>query len=407
MAPMERIDHYFEGVAWKYLSTVDAEASRSNQHEFGGLVKAGFKKHLGDPGAETIRWPTRYLFLAEDEDESISVTGSTSWYDARRDNPERGPELRLYYDSNPVTEVIRAGMFMVIAKARRGELLLVFTEAEGSAERQLRWLFGLNGGSSGFASKSFDHGIERSSWASLWILDQLGIEAEPVDEKWLEVILVRFGARFPTTREFSAFARSLVEDLNARDSPDVAIVSLMETEERLFRILERHIVEQQLDKGFSEVDDFISFSLSVQNRRKSRAGLAFENHLEHIFVENRLTFDRGSYTENRSKPDFLFPGSREYRDDAFPVAGLSMLGVKSSCKERWRQVLAEANRIQSKHLATLEPAISSFQLAEMQASSLQLVVPGPLHETFAEDRRRWLYSISDFIGHIRAQQANR
>jgi hypothetical protein len=30
-----------------------------------------------------------------------------------------------------------------------------------------------------------------------------------------------------------------------------------------------------------------------------------------------------------------------------------MLGVKTTCSDRWRQVLAEADRIQLKHLLTL------------------------------------------------------
>lgn len=403
---MERIDHYFEGVAWKYLSVVDAEASRSNQHEFGGLVRAGFKEHLGDPGSETIRWSTKYIYLANDEDEAISVAGSTAWYDSRRDNPTRSPELRLYYDTNPVTEVIRAGMFMVIAKTKAEELLLVFTDPESSAERQLRWLFGLNGTSAEFSTKSFDRNDERSSWSSIWILDELGIETEPADSKWLRVLLDRFGDAFPTTREFSAFARTAAGDINVIEFPDEAVISLMETEERLFRLLERYIVQQQLDKGFSDVEMFISYSLSVQNRRKSRAGFAFENHLTHIFAEQGIQFETGAYTENRSKPDFLFPGSKEYRDPDFPATQLSMLGVKSSCKERWRQVLAEASRIRAKHLATLEPGISSFQIAEMKANNLQLVVPGSIHETYAEDERHWLYTVADFIDHVREQQAD-
>src|SRR5690606_3089799 len=153
---MEGLNQYFEGVAWKYLSAVDAERNRSNQHEFGGLVKAGFKKHLGDPGAQTLRWPTRYVYLADDEEESLSVYGSTSWYDARRDDPRRGPELRLYYEDNAVTERISSGMFMLIAKTRGSELLIVFTDAASSGEAQLRWLFELNGTSELFASRTID-----------------------------------------------------------------------------------------------------------------------------------------------------------------------------------------------------------------------------------------------------------
>lgn len=401
---MERIDHYFEGVAWKYLTAVDAEASRSNQHEFGGLPKAGFKKHLGDPGSETIRWPTKYLYLAEDEDESVAVTGSTAWYDVRRDNPNRSAELRLYYDSNVVTELITAGMLMIIAKTRADELLLVFTDAGNSAEQQLRWLFGLNAPSQGFSAKTFDSRTERSSWSSIWILEQLGIEAEPADEEWLESLLDRFGEQFPTTKEFSAFARNATKGANPIEFPDTAIILLMESEERLFRLLERHIVEKRLKEGFSDVETFISYSLSVQNRRKSRAGFALENHLTYILAENSIRFERGAYTEGRSKPDFLFPGGEQYRNADFPSAHLSMLGVKSSCKERWRQVLAEASRIPQKHLVTLEPGISVFQLEEMKANKLQLVVPSELHETYAEECRDEIYSVQDFINHVQEQQ---
>ena len=47
------------------------------------------------------------------------------------------------------------------------------------------------------------------------------------------------------------------------------------------------MVAERLKQGFVsedgvDVDDFIRFSLSVQNRRKSRAGHAFENHVEKL-----------------------------------------------------------------------------------------------------------------------------
>ncbi|MFC6252851.1 type II restriction endonuclease [Pseudophaeobacter arcticus] len=52
---------------------------------------------------------------------------------------------------------------------------------------------------------------------------------------------------------------------------------------------------------------------------------------------------------------------------------------KSTCKDRWRQVLAEAEKVSRKHLLTLEPGISEPQTDQMEASSLQLVVPAPVH----------------------------
>ena len=77
-----------------------------------------------------------------------------------------------------------------------------------------------------------------------------------------------------------------------------------------------------------------------------------------------------------------------------------MLGVKSSCKDRWRQVLAEAAKIPRKHLLTLEPRISSAQTTQMGAHDLQLVVPEPIHPTYIPAQRSWLWTLSDFIGHV-------
>ncbi|MFL6836963.1 MAG: type II restriction endonuclease, partial [Bradyrhizobium sp.] len=126
-----------------------------------------------------------------------------------------------------------------------------------------------------------------------------------------------------------------------------------------------------------DVDGFIAFSLSVHNRRKSRAGYSLEHHLTALFKARGVRFERGAETENRNKPDFLFPGQKEYRDAAFDTADLTVLGAKSTCKDRWRQVLSEASRMQHKHLVTLEPGITENQAEEMKAKHLQLVVPAP------------------------------
>jgi hypothetical protein len=182
----------------------------------------------------------------------------------------------------------------------------------------------------------------------------------------------------------------------------------MEREEILFRTLERHIVGERLRLGFGpngyDVDDFIRFSLSVQNRRKSRVGHALENHLEAVFKATPVLYSRTEETENKSKPDFVFPGITHYRNPSFPAINLSVLGVKSTCKDRWRQVLAEAKRIDRKHLFTLEPGISINQTAEMQAHKLQLVVPASLFATYSSPQRSWLMNLRDFIGVIGSRQ---
>jgi hypothetical protein len=169
--------------------------------------------------------------------------------------------------------------------------------------------------------------------------------------------------------------------------------------------LERHLIGDRLQAGFGgDVDAFISFSLSVQNRRKSRAGSALENHLEFLFGQRGIRFTRTATTEGQSKPDFVFPGEAEYHDAGFPGLRLTMLGVKSSCKDRWRQVLAEADRISLKHLLTLEPGISTNQTMEMQSKGLQLVLPAGLHATYTEAQRTWLMNVTGFLALVGERQ---
>jgi hypothetical protein len=186
----------------------------------------------------------------------------------------------------------------------------------------------------------------------------------------------------------------------------------MEHEEKLFRIYERHLVQARLRNGFGangdNVDEFISFSLGVQNRRKSRVGLAFESHLNALFKARGLRFEQGRgkafTTENNSKPDFIFPDFASYHNQKFPVEKLFLLGAKTTCKDRWRQVLNEAHRIAHKHLITLEAAISEGQTREMQASGLQLVVPLPIHSTYTASQRIWLVGLEEFVGSIISSQ---
>ncbi len=74
-----------------------------------------------------------------------------------------------------------------------------------------------------------------------------------------------------------------------------------------------------------------------------------------------------------------------------------MLGVKSTCKDRWRQVLSEADRISEKHLLTFEAAISVNQTHEMEYNHLQLVVPEAIHKTYTDTQQKWLMNVADFI----------
>lgn len=288
--------------------------------------------------------------------------------------------------------------------------MVVVLVAEGGSTiaSQLKWLFGVSDLSlPGFAVRDeLEDEEDRIGFAERVVLEQIGVEiVDDRAEDYLGDMLKLFGRKFPQTRTFSAYARSTLQDMAPADDPDAVLMAWMDREELLFRTLERELVRERLAQGFvDDVDGFLQFSLSVQNRRKSRVGAALEGHLASIFDACRVRYSRTEATENKSKPDFLFPGIAEYRESSFPAERLTMLGAKTTCKDRWRQVLSEAAKIDTKHLLTLEAAISQAQTDEMKSHKLQLVLPRSLHETYSLRQRTWLLSLRDLIGILQVRQ---
>lgn len=399
------LSEYFEGVVAKRLRAVEASPDRSNQHEFNG-VKA-LKQLLGEDRLTDC--PTRFVWMGE-ENEGLSEDSLVTWYDSRERHPTR-TEYRLYFRSNPVMGLARECDLLIVARRPDGELMVIVVAEGSTVENQLLWLFGVPVQiEARFEYRDFENGGDMQvDFAARFILEELGIEIEEPEADKLDGLLERFGGVFPTTALFSAFARETLPGVVPRDDPDAALMAWTDHEEKLFRRMERHLLADRLREGFwseegADVDGFIKFSLSVQNRRKSRTGYALENHLEEVFRVHDVRYDRQAVTEQKSTPDFLFPGAAEYHDVNFPESRLSMLGVKSTCKERWRQVLSEAARIPDKHLFTLEPGISEHQTHEMIANRLQLVLPRGLHGTYREGQQAWLMDLEGFIGIVRERQ---
>lgn len=396
------LSQYFLGIAAKRLSSVEIDPSTSNQHEFNGIND--LKSILG---TERLQFKGQFIYLGDTEDQILGENGNLTWYDAR-ENHETRTEYRLYYKSNTVLDKAKAGDLIVIGRIGTDKMAVIIAPNLSTSEQQLLWLFGLTEVGSKFVVKDYQSSDIYLNYAGRHIISLLGFEIVEIDSNFLELLITRYGSELPKTSEFSAFARSTVKDISPVEDPDNSLLTWLEREEMLFKTFERHFVQRKLENGFGEsgtdVEDFISFSLSIQNRRKSRAGFAFENQLVYIFDANNILFSRGVKTERNNKPDFIFPGMNSYQDIGFPSELLTMLGVKTSAKDRWRQVLSEANRIPRKHLITLEPSISKNQTDEMIAQNLQLVLPKPLIETYLPEQQSDLINLSDFIKYVRDKQ---
>lgn len=400
------LNQYFSAVALKRLSLVEADAAISNQHEYNGVTPL---KNMFGTDKQKVSIPTHFLYLT-DEDDAIEAGGELTWYDARYNHPTR-TEWRLYYPSNDVTVAAHAGDSLFICMKPNGEILEIIARKDSVIENQLFWLFDVRPeeDSNRFVARTDmrEQPSDKVSFTARMVLYSIGIQLKE-EEDYTDILIEKFGDSFPTTKEFSAFARSTVETDPVAD-PDGSLLRWFDREEKMFMCMERHLIQERLKSGFADdtgvdVDAFIQFSLSVNNRRKSRAGLSLENHLTALFMAHNIRFSHTPTTENKSKPDFLFPSIELYRDSSYPNAYLTMLGAKTTAKDRWRQVLEEADRVEEKHLITLEGAISENQTNEMKSRKLQLVVPSEIQATYTANQQSWLFSVEDFLGLVKERQ---
>lgn len=217
-------------------------------------------------------------------------------------------------------------------------------------------------------------------------------------------------ADFPDTRVMASGARMCFNEANGIitrnivSAPDDVLLGWLDTEYTLFKYMEEKVYSDITTKPFPSIDTFVAMANEVLNRRKSRAGKSLEHHLADIFTHNELIFEEQVVTEEKKKPDFVFPNGQCYHNLTFPGELLTVLGAKTTCKDRWRQVLNEADRVDDKYLFTLQQGISSNQLKEMQDYRLHLVVPHKYLTSFPKEYRGDICDLSSFIGMVKERQ---
>ena len=217
---------------------------------------------------------------------------------------------------------------------------------------------------------------------------------------------------FPETRAMALGARTCYNKANNLiaqnfvSQPDEVLLGWIDTEYTLFRYMEEKVYSDICTKPFVSIDSFVATANEVLNRRKSRAGKSLEHHLAEIFIQNELLFEEQAVTEEKKKPDFIFPNGECYHNLEFPGDLLTVLGAKTTCKDRWRQVLNEADRVDEKYLFTLQQGISANQLKEMQDYNLRLVVPHKYLTSFPKEYRENISDLSGFINLVKARQSS-
>ena len=221
------------------------------------------------------------------------------------------------------------------------------------------------------------------------------LAAQDLPSGWLE--------RFPSGRDIVNKAIDLRPEHGL--DPDNRLIKRRQCETELFHSIEEATIMPIIEQGIQTIEDFINHAQTVLQRRKVRAGRSLELHVKEILVEENICegkqFSYQPQSEPGKRPDFLFPSECAYQDPDFPSSRLRMLAVKTSCRDRWRQILNEAQRIDRKHLLTIQPGVSEKQFREMTNAGVQLVVPEPLRRHFPSSVQPHLQNLESFIADVR------
>lgn len=219
-----------------------------------------------------------------------------------------------------------------------------------------------------------------------------------IPEQWYE--------QFPSGKEIVNLVISCIRQ-KKNQTVDSLLMARRKVEFEVFSKIEKQHLAPVLKDGIDDSDSLIQIANKILNRRKSRSGRSLELHLSSIFRGANLKFTEQAKIEKNKRPDFLFPGEKEYKiwKSDFKI-DLHMLAAKTCCKDRWRQILNEVSpeKIPIKHLFTLQNGVSLNQVSEMMDSNVQLVVPKMNIESFHKDCRKNLWSLEEFVRFIAESQ---
>lgn len=409
MGMFGNIGDYIGPVAVKRLAPVDIDPTRSNQHEFGdrnGAIKAVLgtrdRKESQGNGFDTT------VIYFSDEYNPIINQIKTSWYDTRRNQPNRSAEWRLYYKDCEALANASVGDLMFLAKVvEDGRLLIVIVQSGSSMESQISAFFRV-GNTSDIHFEFKDIRKDNIDVYGSQILDAIGVPTQPRKTDLLDEMIRLWGHEFPSNVEFANFSQASLTDVDpANDDPDEVLIAYYEQEYKLFKIFEKAIIEDEYrnapfvhDRKI-DVEAFTQYYTKVRNRRMSRAGTSLEQHVYKILDARNIRFEAQAHTENNKRPDFLFPSERAYNDPAFPTDKLRMLAVKTSLKDRFRQVADEANLITYKHLLSITPNdVTDSKVVQMDQLHIILVMPSSIRRTYKTSIARYGITFTDFVKEV-------
>lgn len=429
----------FSGFGWKRLSDHEVDPKVSNGHEFQGVN--ALRTILGEERKKDI--PTEYYLIADDIFDRPSVheviPATASWYDSRKHDKTRSAEWRLYYPetAGSIQKLCKAGDLMIIGRRNSGRLAVFLVHENSSAETAFVNLLRIpektdktRHGTFSLEAREGDIGPSAAELMEQLALsmEQLGSEDIPPPfplpypsasgDDQVQLIAEEMRNRWPgklgSCAEIDRIVRQVtaLSDTDVRANPDAALIRWLEAAEGAYRIWESAYLTsyiRPLRNDSSVSDEHLAEKISrewmsLRQSRVSRAGTMMELFLCHIFETAGIRYEWGARIEGGKLPDFVFPGAREYADKTFPETNLRILGAKTSLKDRWRQILAEGDRVYKKHGVTRDISVTSKMFNQMLEAAFYVVIPEQLKSQYMDPAPN-LITLDEFIGEVRHIQS--
>jgi hypothetical protein len=368
-------------IAAKRLSLVEVSEEASNQHEFNaGLLRTS----LGLP-ANKVTGEIEFTYVGGQQAEPAGESCAYSLYQSRAGKP-RSPEYRLYFASSQLQSLARVGDILIVIRSDDSYRLKgLIVSADSLLGNTLSSILSAEGTELDHRFRQIKAAIKSTELAHL-----LAEVAEPL-ESMASADLVQFAdaeflrrviedGKLPDTKAMAEQAALVV--LRARVcgiDPDDELDALLTAETGLFRYLEQEIGQKALDSlaggGRLEFDAAVDLVMSQLQSRKSRRGHSLQNHFGAILARHGIPYSSPCETENGETPDFMIPGCAQYHDSLFPPDRLRMVACKSTIKERWGQILKEAEKIPDKYVLTLDAKLTDDLVSRMVLSRLVVFLP--------------------------------
>lgn len=207
--------------------------------------------------------------------------------------------------------------------------------------------------------------------------------------------------KFPTGAEIIQKVIELRPD--SQLAVDKRLLRRRDCEFELFQSLEEAVELPRAKAGFNTIADFLAAAQTVLQRRKARSGKSLELHMREILIEEAFQENRDFTYQPKAgnNPDFLFPNEAAYLDASFPRQRVRMLAVKTTFRDRWRQVTEECSDLPTRHLLTLQEGVSEAQFKLITDAGIRLVVPEKQIEKYAKSIRPHVLTVESFLADLR------